>query len=91
MTHILHKAWQRQHPVEVHTALEYALWDCLVEGLGNYRSLSRSWVSAEGELTERAEDILAELAPIFVGGSTRNAGRDALTFTIMISSFSADY
>lgn len=66
MTHIYHKAWKKEHGIEINSPLEYALWDCLVEGIGNYRSLSNKWVSKEGVLTERAKNTLKELQPIFV-------------------------
>lgn len=66
MTHIYHKAWKKEHGIEINSPLEYALWDCLVEGIGNYRSLSSKWVSKEGILTERAKNTLNELQPIFV-------------------------
>lgn len=66
MTHVLHKAWRRKHPVSIDSPLEYALWDCLVEGIGNYRSLSGKWVSEDGVLTDYAEAVLAELQPLFV-------------------------
>lgn len=66
MTHVLHKAWQKKHGVAPASPLEYALWDCLVEGIGNYRSLSSKWVSKDGVLTSHAEATLAELQPVFV-------------------------
>ena len=66
MTHILHKAWRMANPVEIESTLDYALWDCLVEGIGNYRSLSSKWVSPAGELTLYAESVLEELQTEFV-------------------------
>jgi hypothetical protein len=42
------------------------LWECLAEGLGNYRSLSDKWVSENGQLTSHAEATLLRLQPIFV-------------------------
>ena len=65
-THLLHKAWARRNPVHVQTPLEIALWDCLAEGLGNYRSLSDRWVRKAGGLTEHADSVLAKLEPVFV-------------------------
>lgn len=65
-THLLHRAWRRQHPVRLETALDRALWDCLVEGLGNYRSLSSRWVGPGGSLTPHALTVLDRLAPVFV-------------------------
>ena len=70
MTHLLHKAWARGRAISLdapqHSPLEAALWDCLSEGLGNYRSLSAKWVSADGELTTLAEETLSKLQPVFV-------------------------
>lgn len=65
-THLMHKAWRKKHPVELKTSLDVALWDCLVEGIGNYRSLSSKWVDGNGALTERAEEVLARLQVTFV-------------------------
>ncbi len=65
MTHVLHKVWRKKHPVTIDSPLEHALWDCLVEGIGNYRSLSSKWVSTEGVLTTHAEEVLTELQPVF--------------------------
>ena len=65
-THLLHKAWHRDHPVDLSTPLRRALWDCLVEGLGNYRSLSPRWISENGGLSEHAREVLARLEPVFV-------------------------
>ena len=48
------------------TPLERALWACLAEGLGNYRSLSPRWFEAGGGLSEHARDVLGRLEPIFV-------------------------
>lgn len=64
-THLLHKAWARDHPVRLTTPLEEALWECLVEGVGNYRSLSPRWVGPGGTLTDHARTVLARLEPVF--------------------------
>jgi hypothetical protein len=66
MTHIVHKAWGKRHPMDLDSPLAFALWDCMVEGIGNYRSLSDKWVNASGELTPYAEEVLAELQRTFV-------------------------
>lgn len=65
-THILHKAWRKQRGVEFKSPFEFALWECLTEGLGNYRSLSNKWLHAKGELTPHAQEVLQRLQPIFV-------------------------
>lgn len=65
-THLLHKAWRKKHGLVIESPFEYALWDCLTEGLGNYRSISGKWVLAGGKLTPHAQEVLARLQPIFV-------------------------
>ena len=65
-THVLHKAWRKQRGVEFKSPFEFALWECLTEGLGNYRSLSDKWLQANGALTPHAQDVLQRLQPIFV-------------------------
>lgn len=65
-THLLQKAWRKKHGLELETPFELALWDCLAEGLGNYRSLSDQWILAGGKLTPHAQEVLQRLQPIFV-------------------------
>lgn len=65
-THLLHKAWRKKHGLELELPFEYALWECLTEGLGNYRSLSDKWILAGGKLTPHAQEVLSRLQPIFV-------------------------
>jgi hypothetical protein len=65
-THVLHWRWERAHPQPVATPLDRALWAMAREGLGNLRSLSESWVGADGELTPLARETLAELEPVLV-------------------------
>lgn len=75
-THVLHKAWRKQHPLTLDSPLDVALWGCLTEGLGNYRSLSDKWVTERGELTEHAKAVLSHLQPVFVQriSALRHAG-----------------
>ncbi len=65
-THLLHKLWLSQNQVKLETPLDRALWECLYEGLGNYRSLSSKWVSPDGVISATGSATLDELAPIFV-------------------------
>lgn len=65
-THVLHKSWARKNHLQLRTPFELALWECLTEGLGNYRSLFSRWVNEEGELTDHALSTLSKLQPIFV-------------------------
>jgi hypothetical protein len=64
-THVLHKAWRKKHALELNSPFEYALWECLTEGLGNYRSLTDKWIVAGGKLTPHAREVLQRLQPIF--------------------------
>jgi len=64
-THVLHKAWRKQHPLNLNSPLDVALWACLTEGLGNYRSLSHKWVTENGALTDHAREVLNRLQPVF--------------------------
>jgi SAM-dependent methyltransferase len=65
-THLLHKAWRKKHGLKLESPFEYALWECLTEGLGNYRSLSDKWILAGGKLTQHAHEVLSRLQPIFI-------------------------
>jgi hypothetical protein len=65
-THVLHKEWRRTYQPSIQTPLEQALWVCLTEGLGNYRSLSSSWTDAQGDLSQHAKDVLTRLQPVLV-------------------------
>lgn len=65
-THLLHKAWRQKHGLRLNSPLDFALWECLTEGLGNYRSLSSKWRQSDGALTTHAEVVLARLQPVFV-------------------------
>ena len=59
-THLLQKAWLREHPYDANTPLRAALLGVWTEGLGNYHSLSEKW---RGEAAAKAR---AELEPRFV-------------------------
>ncbi len=65
-THVLHKAWRKKNNLEFDSLFEFALWECLTEGLGNYRSLSDKWLLQGGELTKHAQEVLNRLQPVFV-------------------------
>lgn len=64
-THIAHKAWRRNAGLLLTTPLEQALWACLTEGLGNYRSLSSRWRDDQRRLTPHAVETLERLQPEF--------------------------
>lgn len=65
-THLLHKEWRRTFQPTIETPLEQALWGCLTEGLGNYRSLSARWTDGQGNLSAHAKEVLSRLQPILV-------------------------
>ena len=45
--------------------LDVALWECLVEGLGNYRSFSSKWLNKNGTISDYASSVLNRLQPVF--------------------------
>ena len=65
-THILTHLWLKQHPYNADTPLKRALFECWLEGLGNYYSFSSSWYSTPDTLSPKAFRILKQLEPIFV-------------------------
>lgn len=64
-THIAHNAWRRHKGLQLATPLKQALWACLTEGLGNYRSLSSRWRDDQRRLTPHAVGTLQRLQPEF--------------------------
>jgi hypothetical protein len=65
-THLLHKEWRRVNKPKIKSPLEHALWGCLTEGLGVYRSMSARWTDAQGKLSPHAMEVLSRLQPILV-------------------------
>jgi hypothetical protein len=70
-THLLHKEWRRTYEPTIQSPLERALWGCLTEGLGNYRSLSARWTDVDGNLSAHAEEVLSRLQPVLVDRLSR--------------------
>jgi len=64
-THVLYKAWKRDHEIVLKLPFDVALWECLVEGLGNYRSLSSKWLNKKGTISDYASLVLTRLQPVF--------------------------
>lgn len=62
-THLLQKAWLREHPYPTPTPLRTALLGIWTEGLGNTHSLSGRWL---GDSSAAAAQARAELEPRFV-------------------------
>lgn len=62
-THLMQKAWLRNHPYDATTPLRAALLGIWTEGLGNAYSLSDKWRGADSAAARKAR---AELEPRFV-------------------------
>jgi hypothetical protein len=65
-THLLQKAWLREHPLPMETPLQSALADMWTEGMGNYYSLSASWRTIAGKPSAKSVETLQVLEPRFV-------------------------
>lgn len=70
-THLLHKDWARKNKLQLQSFKDSILWECIYEGLGMYRSLSKKWFSQNGILPEMTKSTLAQLYPIFVDMLTK--------------------
>ena len=83
-THLLQKAWLREHPYDASTPLRAALLGVWAEGLGNYYSLSEKWRGdSETAATARAElepRLIARLAALACA-----SGDDARALTAGLS------
>jgi hypothetical protein len=62
-THLLQKAWVRDHPLRTDTPLRAALADIWLEGMGNYYSLSEAWRFVQGKPSPKAAEALTVLEP----------------------------
>jgi hypothetical protein len=62
-THLLQKAWVRDHPLDTDTPLEGALAEMWLEGMGNYYSLSDTWRLVDGKPSPKAAEALRLLEP----------------------------
>ena len=69
-THLLHKEWMRQKNLKLETYKDSILWECVYEGIGMYRSMSKKWHPVNGELSVTASNTFKELYPIFVNRLT---------------------
>ncbi len=65
-THLVHKQWARKNKLVLKTFKDSVLWECLYEGVGMYRSLSKKWMPQKGGLPKITIDALEELYPVFV-------------------------
>ncbi len=65
-THLVHKEWARKNKLLLRSFKDSVLWECIYEGLGMYRSLSKKWLPQNGVLPELTMKTLDELYPVFV-------------------------
>ena len=65
-THLLTKLHLGLNPYEPTNALEKALLDLYVEGLGHYYSLSSKWISPRGELSDLSKERLQQSEKVFI-------------------------
>lgn len=65
-THLLHKAWARKNDLALKNFKDSILWECLYEGIGMYRSLSKKWMLQNDTLPRLTKAALEELYPVFV-------------------------
>jgi hypothetical protein len=65
-THLMQKAWFREHPWHADSPLQAALVDIWLEGQGNYYSLSERWRSTDGRRAEATQLALSVLEPRFI-------------------------
>jgi hypothetical protein len=65
-THLLHKEWVRKNKFELKSFKDSILWECLYEGIGMYRSLTKKWLPKNGVVPEMTKTALDELYPVFV-------------------------
>jgi hypothetical protein len=63
-THLLHKAWARDHHLSLPAFRDSILWECLYEGIGMYRSLHPRWMPVNNILPESTRSALEGLYPI---------------------------
>lgn len=64
-THLLHKEWAQKNKLQLKNFRDSVLWECLYEGIGMYRSLSKRWLPVNGVLPEVTKATLSRLHPEF--------------------------
>jgi hypothetical protein len=65
-THLLHKAWVKKTNLTLKNFKDSILWECLYEGIGMYRSLSKKWMLQNDTLPLITREALEKLYPVFV-------------------------
>lgn len=66
MTHLFHKKCLKSADLELRTFRDSILWECIYEGLGTYRSLSKNWLPEGNALPAATSKALATLIPEFI-------------------------
>lgn len=70
-THLLHKAWAKNNNLVLKNFRDSILWECLYEGIGMYRSLSKKWTIQNDSLPAATREALDKLYPVFVDRLTQ--------------------
>lgn len=65
-THLLHKSWAKKNSLVLKNFKDSILWECLYEGIGMYRSLSKKWMLQNDTLPKITQEGLEKLYPVFV-------------------------
>ncbi len=65
-THLLSKSWAKKNHLKLSTYQDDILWECIYEGFGMYRSMSRKWFPVDGNLSDVSFKTFETLYPIFV-------------------------
>ncbi|HMV08724.1 MAG TPA: hypothetical protein PK325_15670 [Cyclobacteriaceae bacterium] len=65
-THLLHKAWAKENNLTLKDFQDSILWECLYEGIGMYRSLSKKWTIQNDSLPAATREALDKVYPVFV-------------------------
>jgi hypothetical protein len=65
-THLIHKTWVQERDYAIRTFKDSVLWECLYEGIGMYRSLTKKWLPQGDALPDMTRNTLEELYPVFV-------------------------
>lgn len=65
-THLLHKKWFLKNHYEAESFSDSILQECLYEGIGMYRSMSKKWWPVNGNLSVVAKATFKKLYPVFV-------------------------
>lgn len=65
-THLLSKKWIKNNDLKLKTFKDSILWECVYEGLGMYRSMSKKWFPVGDSLSQKSKETFEDLYPTFV-------------------------